>query len=238
MSTRTATIEGRRMTLARPDGIASSIERHAAATVTTVLAAPAIESRQPAARSRTQPRPRAVDSRTETESRAARQMSTAQLGSRAASGTSRRRALPVIRQSRPGGGRVDATRNRQNRSSHHPQPEVRHLGPTRDMLGTSMGTTPMVRPSESSDTRSRTRVSKRTGQRPNASNQVAHRAPAASSTRNAPPPAPTRRQALSSRTPRKTDAGKPRQAARAGAHSRNERPRNESDPPASRRRRR
>ena len=238
VSTRSVTVDGRQVTLARPDGVARSIERHAATTVSTSLSAPAIERRQPAVRSRTRSQPRAVESRTETESRADGPINSSRLRSPAASGTSLRQSMPGIRQMETGGGQGAVTRGRHSGDSHQPQPEVRRLGPVRDSLGTSMGTTPMVRPSMRSDTRSRTRTERQAAQRPSANSRAARRAPTASSARSAPQQTSTRRHGTSSRAPQAAEAAKPRRDNRTGATSRKEQPRSESDPTPSRRRRR
>lgn len=47
VSTRTARVDGREIVLARPEGVAASIERHASPTVRTALSEPARRSRQP-----------------------------------------------------------------------------------------------------------------------------------------------------------------------------------------------
>jgi hypothetical protein len=234
MSTRTATIDGRRMTLARPDGVASSIERHAAATVTTSLAAPAIERRQPAVRGRAESPPRTTESRTDTPRRQARPAISSRLRSPAADGANRRQSLPVTFQSETRGGGTQMTGSLRSGGSHEPRHGARHLGPTRDMLGTSIGTTPMVRPSASSHASRRTRASRPAEKRPDATG----RASAAPSARAAPKPSTMRRQVSSSRAAHEGEAAKPRRDVRARSTSRGEPPRHESDPTPSRRQRR
>lgn len=53
LSRRTVTVDGREVTIARPEGVARSIERNAAETVTGTLSEEALERRQPLVRPRT-----------------------------------------------------------------------------------------------------------------------------------------------------------------------------------------
>lgn len=62
LSRRSARVDGREITIARPEGVVPSIERHAAETVGRSLSEEALESRQPLVRARTASAPSAASS--------------------------------------------------------------------------------------------------------------------------------------------------------------------------------